>query len=115
MGSDADRVTFIETARTNYQASYDIAKKELQPNESVRLGLVLNFAALYATIIKDKPKACEIMKEAMTEVEAMNLSKEERRKLDDSIHLMRQNLKLWSDTESERESSGSDEESTNNE
>jgi len=88
-------------AHTCYSEASEEAKK-LEPIHPVRLGLALNFSVFYYEVVSDAQAAGRLAKAAFDEaVEAMHNVDENSYKDSLSIvHLLRENLALWSSNSS---------------
>ena len=53
----------MQNSEDSYRKALDIANKNLEITNPIRLGLALNFAVFYYEILKDPVKACELGKE----------------------------------------------------
>jgi len=84
-------------AASFYAQAYEVAKEKLEPTHPIRLGLALNYSVCFFEILKDKPKACELAKEAF-DLAISKLDTLEEADYKDStliMQLLRDNLTLW--------------------
>jgi 14-3-3 protein epsilon len=97
-----DTVNFAEKA---YQDAYEIAEKHIPIQNSIRLGLALNFSVFYYEIKLLREEACQIAKNAFEE--AIKIVDDlERNKAKDTlliIQLLKENLILWNNDNNDDE------------
>lgn len=88
-----------------YKQAYDTAKDHLEATHPIRLGLALNYSVCYYEILKDKAKACELAKNAFDEAISQldNLPEASYKDSTLIMQLLRDNLTLWTSTETESE------------
>jgi len=88
-----------------YKQAFELSEKVLEPTHPIRLGLALNYSVCYYEILKDKKKACQLAKDAFDEA-ISKLDKLEEADYKDStliMQLLRDNLTLWTSTDTENE------------
>jgi len=93
-----------------YEKAFKVAEAELAPIHPLRLGLALNYSVCFFEILKDKPKACKLAKDAFDDA-IKKLDQLEEDDYKDStliMQLLRDNLTLWTSNEENEE--GGDEE-----
>jgi len=94
-----------KSAEKAYKDAYEIAEKNIPIQNSIRLGLALNFSVFYYEIKLLKDEACQIAKSAFEE--AIKIVDDlERNKAKDTlliIQLLKENLILWSNENNEEE------------
>jgi 14-3-3 protein epsilon len=92
-------------AEKAYKDAYEIAEKHLPIQNSIRLGLALNFSVFYYEIKSLKEEACQIAKNAFEE--AIKIVDDlERNKAKDTlliIQLLKENLILWNNENNDEE------------
>lgn len=88
-------------AEAAYQEAIELAESELQPTHPIRLGLALNFSVFHYEILNDPPKACDMAKKAfdLAIAELDSVSEESYKDSTLIMHLLRDNLTLWSQSE----------------
>jgi 14-3-3 protein epsilon len=95
----------VNQAEKAYKDAYEIAEKHIPIQNSIRLGLALNFSVFYYEIKLLKEEACEIAKNAFEE--AIKIVDDlERNKAKDTlliIQLLKENLILWNNDNNDDE------------
>lgn len=95
----------VNLAEKAYKDAYEIAEKHIPIQNSIRLGLALNFSVFYYEIRLLKEEACQIAKTAFEE--AIKIVDDlERNKAKDTlliIQLLKENLILWNNDNNEDE------------
>ena len=95
----------VHSAEKAYKDAYEIAEKHIPIQNSIRLGLALNFSVFYYEIKLLKEEACQIAKNAFEE--AIKIVDDlERNKAKDTlliIQLLKENLILWNNDNNEDE------------
>ena len=83
-----------------YQEASIVAEKSLNPCNSIRLGLALNFSVFHYEVIKDVKKACELGDKALQDAldKLDDCDEETFRDAQSIIELLRENLALWKAT-----------------
>jgi len=103
-----------EEKRTQAQSkafdSYQLALnegKDLQPTDPILLGLALNFSVFYYEIMNDKDKACEMAKKYFDAAIPLidKLPSEEYKDTTLILQLLRDNLSLWTASETDDDDS----------
>ena len=91
----------VNSAETSYTTAYDLAKNELPPTHPTRLGLALNFSVFYYEIRNEQDRACNMAKMAFDEAipELENISEENFKDSTLILQLLKDNLTLWSSSE----------------
>lgn len=84
------------------QNATDVAQTELTPTHPIRLGLALNFSVFYYEILNSPDRACHLAKQAFDDAiaELDSLSEESYRDSTLIMQLLRDNLTLWTSSES---------------
>ncbi|KAM9309280.1 14-3-3 protein zeta/delta-like [Pholidichthys leucotaenia] len=80
-----------------YQRALDIAEKEMEPTNPIRLGLALNFSVFYYEIRNCHDKACKLAKKAFDDAiaELDSLCEDSYKDSTLIMQLLRDNLTLW--------------------
>ncbi|GAA0142509.1 scaffold/adaptor protein [Lithospermum erythrorhizon] len=80
-----------------YKAAQEIAEAELNPTNSTRLGLALNFAVFYYEIMSSPDQACTLGKQAFDDAikELDSLGEDGYKESTLIMQLLRDNLSLW--------------------
>ncbi len=75
--------------------------KDLEPCNSIRLGLALNFSVFHYEVMQNVKKACELGDKALQDAldKLDDCGEEEFRDAQSIIELLRENLALWKDEE----------------
>nr|CAB3483024.1 unnamed protein product [Digitaria exilis] len=89
----AERKESAESTMVAYKAAQDIALAELAPTHPIRLGLALNFSVFYYEILNSPDKACNLAKQAISELDT--LGEESYKDSTLIMQLLRDNLTLW--------------------
>ncbi|KAL0633527.1 hypothetical protein Q9L58_007559 [Maublancomyces gigas] len=89
-------------AHEAYKNATDVAQTELTPTHPIRLGLALNFSVFYYEILNSPDRACHLAKQAFDDAiaELDSLSEESYRDSTLIMQLLRDNLTLWTSSES---------------
>jgi hypothetical protein len=107
-----DRAAAVENSMTSYSGALEDAKKKanLPPTNPIRLGLALNFSVFHYEIADDPVKACEMAKEAFDDAIAELDSLNEDSYKDSTLimQLLRDNLTLWSTSDTQDDDGGQD-------
>jgi 14-3-3 protein epsilon len=84
------------------QSATDVAQTELTPTHPIRLGLALNFSVFYYEILNSPDRACHLAKQAFDDAiaELDSLSEESYRDSTLIMQLLRDNLTLWTSSDS---------------
>lgn len=96
-------VLLISWICTNtYKNATDVAQTELTPTHPIRLGLALNFSVFYYEILNSPDRACHLAKQAFDDAiaELDSLSEESYRDSTLIMQLLRDNLTLWTSSDS---------------
>ena len=85
-----------------YKCASDIASAELPPTHPIRLGLALNFSVFYYEILNSPDRACHLAKQAFDDAiaELDTLSEESYKDSTLIMQLLRDNLTLWTSSDS---------------
>lgn len=104
------RIEAINTDRV-YQNATDVAQTDLTPTHPIRLGLALNFSVFYYEILNSPDRACHLAKQAFDDAiaELDSLSEESYRDSTLIMQLLRDNLTLWTSSESNEAEGGAKE------
>jgi 14-3-3 protein epsilon len=86
-----------EVSLVAYKAATEIAEKELQPTNPIRLGLALNFSVFYYEILNNPDRACQLANEtfANATAEIDQLTTDTYKDSTLIMQLLRDNLTLW--------------------
>jgi 14-3-3 protein epsilon len=89
-------------AHEAYKNATDVAQTELTPTHPIRLGLALNFSVFYYEILNSPDRACHLAKQAFDDAiaELDSLSEESYRDSTLIMQLLRDNLTLWTSSDS---------------
>jgi len=89
-------------AHEAYKNATDVAQTELTPTHRIHLGLALNFSVFYYEILNSPDRACHLAKQAFDDAiaELDSLSEESYRDSTLIMQLLRDNLTLWTSSES---------------
>jgi 14-3-3 protein epsilon len=92
----------IRIANNYLQSATDVAQTELTPTHPIRLGLALNFSVFYYEILNSPDRACHLAKQAFDDAiaELDSLSEESYRDSTLIMQLLRDNLTLWTSSDS---------------
>lgn len=91
----------LETTKTDalkaYEEASQVAEKSLNPCNSIRLGLALNFSVFYYEVMQNVGKACELGDKALQDAldKLDDCDEETFRDAQSIIELLRENLNLW--------------------
>lgn len=87
----------VTDAALEYYQKATEAAKELQPYNSTRLGLALNFSVFYYEVKSDIPKACTLAEEALDQAKENidNMDNEDARDALSIVELLKENLSIW--------------------
>ncbi|KAL9096181.1 MAG: hypothetical protein Q9165_001704 [Trypethelium subeluteriae] len=96
-------------AHDSYKAATEVAQTELTPTHPIRLGLALNFSVFYYEILNSPDRACHLAKNCFDEAiaELDSLSEDSYRDSTLIMQLLRDNLTLWTSSESGEAGEGS--------
>ncbi|EFE42476.1 hypothetical protein TRV_02784 [Trichophyton verrucosum HKI 0517] len=96
------RKTAVTAAHDAYKNATDVAQTELSSTHPIRLGLALNFSVFYYEILNSPDRACHLAKQAFDDAiaELESLSEESYRDSTLIMQLLRDNLTLWTSSES---------------
>ena len=95
-----DKLTDVgEEAEKYYQQASDVAIKELNPRNPIRLGLALNFSVFYYEVKNNSKKACQLAKEAKEEAAKIAAPSAEEKDTESIIGLLHENLTLWEEAD----------------
>lgn len=96
-----------------YKKAYTMAEKELEPTNSTRLGLALNYSVCYYEILDEKEEACKLAKDAFDQaiekLDSLNDSSYKDSTL--IMQLLRDNLTIWN---GEKDTAATKEEAADN-
>ncbi|PGH05826.1 hypothetical protein AJ80_08274 [Polytolypa hystricis UAMH7299] len=86
-----------------YKNATEVAQTDLAPTHPIRLGLALNFSVFYYEILNAPDQACHLAKQAFDDAiaELDTLSEESYKDSTLIMQLLRDNLTLWTSSESE--------------
>ncbi|CCU78877.1 14-3-3 family protein [Blumeria hordei DH14] len=100
--SGATRKGAATDAHEAYKNATDVAQTELMPTHPIRLGLALNFSVFYYEILNSPDRACHLAKQAFDDAiaELDSLSEESYRDSTLIMQLLRDNLTLWTSSDS---------------
>ncbi|EFE32144.1 uncharacterized protein ARB_01035 [Trichophyton benhamiae CBS 112371] len=96
------RKNAVTAAHDAYKNATDVAQTELTSTHPIRLGLALNFSVFYYEILNSPDRACHLAKQAFDDAiaELESLSEESYRDSTLIMQLLRDNLTLWTSSES---------------
>ncbi|TLS27150.1 hypothetical protein PpBr36_05371 [Pyricularia pennisetigena] len=99
--SGEKRKSAATAAHEAYKSATDVAQTELTPTHPIRLGLALNFSVFYYEILNSPDRACHLAKQAFDDAiaELDSLSEESYRDSTLIMQLLRDNLTLWTSSE----------------
>ncbi len=88
----------VDDGEEAYQKAYEIAKKEMEPTDPMRLGVALNFSVFCCEIRKESRRACHVAKEAFDEASAKleDLSEDQIKDIRMVMTLLEDNIDWWS-------------------
>ena len=97
-----EELTSLTSTLPLSQSATDVAQTELTPTHPIRLGLALNFSVFYYEILNSPDRACHLAKQAFDDAiaELDSLSEESYRDSTLIMQLLRDNLTLWTSSES---------------
>lgn len=97
--------SYGEKADADYKAAVQVAKVHLAPTHPVRLGLALNYSVCLYEILKQTKQACDLAKSAFDEAISKLDSLQEADYKDSTLimQLLRDNLTLWTSSETEED------------
>jgi len=100
--SGEKRKVAATAAHEAYKNATDVAQTELTPTHPIRLGLALNFSVFYYEILNSPDRACHLAKQAFDDAiaELDSLSEESYRDSTLIMQLLRDNLTLWTSSDS---------------
>ncbi|POR33068.1 14-3-3 protein [Tolypocladium paradoxum] len=107
--SGEKRKVAATAAHEAYKNATDVAQTELTPTHPIRLGLALNFSVFYYEILNSPDRACHLAKQAFDDAiaELDSLSEESYRDSTLIMQLLRDNLTLWTSSDTnEAEAAG---------
>ena len=96
-----DKLKEVSDKATDYYAQAETAADSLQPYNSIRLGLALNYSVFYYEVRNDKKKACELAQTALDNAKAHveDMENDEARDALSIVELLKENLDLWKEGE----------------
>ncbi|KAJ6781905.1 hypothetical protein PWT90_11029 [Aphanocladium album] len=99
--SGEKRKVAATAAHDAYKNATDVAQTELTPTHPIRLGLALNFSVFYYEILNSPDRACHLAKQAFDDAiaELDSLSEESYRDSTLIMQLLRDNLTLWTSSD----------------
>ena len=97
-----EELTSLTSTLPLSQSATDVAQTELTPTHPIRLGLAHNFSVFYYEILNSPDRACHLAKQAFDDAiaELDSLSEESYRDSTLIMQLLRDNLTLWTSSES---------------
>merc|ERR1712230_84736 len=97
-----ERSKSSEAAHESYKSASSIAQSDLAPTHPIRLGLALNFSVFYYEILNSPDRACHLAKQAFDDAiaELDTLSEESYKDSTLIMQLLRDNLTLWTSSDS---------------
>jgi len=108
-----NRAAAVEKSKNAYEEAMNVAKDKanMASTNPIRLGLALNFSVFHYEIAENPAKACEMAKAAFDEAiaELDSLNEESYKDSTLIMQLLRDNLTLWSTTETQDDDGGQDE------
>ena len=101
--------TVVDKAEEAYTAAWEIASKDLQTTDPIRLGLALNFSVYHYELKNDSNSACKLAKkmfdDAINNID--NIDEENYKDSTTIMQLIRDNLTLWTSEIDVKENDGS--------
>ncbi|KAJ5085579.1 hypothetical protein N7532_010350 [Penicillium argentinense] len=109
--SGEKRKVAATAAHEAYKNATDVAQTDLTPTHPIRLGLALNFSVFYYEILNSPDRACHLAKQAFDDAiaELDSLSEESYRDSTLIMQLLRDNLTLWTSSDSQDAEASKDE------
>ncbi|XP_044714864.1 14-3-3 protein [Hirsutella rhossiliensis] len=100
--SGEKRKVAATAAHDAYKNATEVAQTDLTPTHPIRLGLALNFSVFYYEILNSPDRACHLAKQAFDDAiaELDSLSEESYRDSTLIMQLLRDNLTLWTSSDS---------------
>jgi len=97
------RKTSADSSLEAYKAATEVAHTDLAPTHPIRLGLALNFSVFYYEILNAPDQACHLAKQAFDDAiaELDTLSEESYKDSTLIMQLLRDNLTLWTSSETD--------------
>ncbi|KAK4906261.1 14-3-3 protein [Elasticomyces elasticus] len=97
------RKSCADKSLETYQAATEVAATDLAPTHPIRLGLALNFPVFYYEILNSPDKACRMAQTSFDDAiaELDTLSEESYKDSTLIMQLLRDNLTLWTSSETE--------------
>ncbi|KAJ7387670.1 hypothetical protein OS493_001008 [Desmophyllum pertusum] len=95
---DDERKEAAQESLKAYKKASDLATKELESTNAIRLGLALNFSVFYYEILNSPERACQLAKSAFDDAISKLEDGLDEEKCKDStliMQLLRDNLTLW--------------------
>lgn len=101
--SGEKRKVAATAAHDAYKNATEVAQTDLTPTHPIRLGLALNFSVFYYEILNSPDRACHLAKQAFDDAiaELDSLSEESYRDSTLIMQLLRDNLTLWTSSDSQ--------------
>ncbi|KAF2100867.1 putative 14-3-3 family protein ArtA [Rhizodiscina lignyota] len=98
-----ERKSSADKSLDAYKAATEVAQTDLAPTHPIRLGLALNFSVFYYEILNAPDQACHLAKQAFDDAiaELDTLSEESYKDSTLIMQLLRDNLTLWTSSETE--------------
>jgi len=96
-----DKLAEVGEAAADFYGQAETASDSLNPYNSIRLGLYLNYSVFYYEVKNDKKKACELAQKALDDAKAHieEMENEEARDALSIVELLKENLDLWKEDE----------------
>ena len=104
--AQGDKLTEVKNGALDfYNQASDIANKDLQACNPIRLGLALNFSVFYFEVMNDHKKACELGENALQSAldKIDDCDEETFRDAKSIIELLKENLSLWKEEDDKGE------------
>jgi len=101
--SGDERKSSADESLAAYKAATEMATQHLPPTHPIRLGLALNFSVFYYEILTSPRQACDLAKTAFDDAiaELDTLSEDSYKDSTLIMQLLRDNLTLWTSSETE--------------
>ena len=95
--AEGDRLASVTEKALEFYDKASTAGEGLEPYNSTKLGLALNFSVFYYELKNDTNKACEIAEKALNEAKDKidDMSNDDARDALSIIELLKENLDLW--------------------
>ena len=95
--NDEDKEELLQKADSSYRSAIDVSSTELNGQDPIRLGSILNYAVLLYEHMKKEFEAVKILKDALNKAqdETKTLSENSKKESVTIINVMQSNLSVW--------------------